>query len=356
MIRFSLLLSLVLLFSATDVCAQTNSSEIPQNLAETQKHDLSEKKIELFSEKNTEKKEPTLDELKEKAHSGDVETQLDLGYMYLYGVKGVNTDYKLAFHYYEMAAEKDNPVALNNLGSLYFSGIGTEVNYPKAIEYFEKAAKVGSNDAAVNLAIIYLGSKNNPKTQNDLKKVFMLLEQAQEENNVAKYLIGYAYSQGFYYKKDINKAFKLIKAAANAGYDEAQFIISNFYTNGIGTPKNYARAVENLQAASKQGHTLAIMKLADILNDGLIYTKDISQAHVLYNIASVMGAEGAAEKRDIIEKNLKIENLLKVQADAENYKPEPTELTIFIKKTFGNSLKIYIDSNINNDISADLKN
>ena len=36
----------------------------------------------------------TIDELKEKADKGDTQSQLDLGYMFLYGKNGANIDYK----------------------------------------------------------------------------------------------------------------------------------------------------------------------------------------------------------------------------------------------------------------------
>ena len=52
--------------------------------------------------------------------------------MYLYGEDGVPVDYKKAFTYYNMAAAQNDPIAVNNLGSLYFSGIGTEKNFTKA--------------------------------------------------------------------------------------------------------------------------------------------------------------------------------------------------------------------------------
>ena len=98
------------------------------------------------------------EELCRKADAGDVNAQLDAGYMYLYGVDGEKVDYGKALHYYTLAAQQKNAAALNNLGSLYFNGLGTPVNYKKAIQYFDEATQLGSNDAAVNLAIIYMGS------------------------------------------------------------------------------------------------------------------------------------------------------------------------------------------------------
>lgn len=365
--------------AAADVCAQSAQLELGvEDIAgaavKEEKLDFGQKKqartktdkvtstigdtLDLFGgeDKSKEKKTVSLEEMKQKAAAGDIEAQLDLGYMYLYGVNGVKADYKQALAYYEQAAEKKNAVALNNLGSLYFNGLGTKVDYPTAIKYFDEAARLGSNDAAVNLAIIYLGSDPQTKSKADFEKIYKLLEQAQTTNNTEKFLLGYSYYKGFLVSPDYKKAFLLIKAAADAKYDEAQYVLSDFYINGWGTPKNYNRAVQYLRMSVAQGNPEAIMRLADILAEGKVYTRNIKNAHVLYNVASVMGMSEAAEKRDDIEKSLRIEDLLAVQSEAENYKPAPSQLTSFIRQTFGNSLKVYIDTNLDSDLATQTVN
>ena len=89
-----------------------------------------------------------------------------------------------------------------------------------------------------------------------------------------------------------------------------------------------------------------MVKLADILAKGELFDKDIKKAHKLYNIAAIKGDKSAAQKRDALEEDLSMEDLLTVQAEAENYKPEPSEKTTFIRQTFGDSLKVYIDNNL----------
>lgn len=300
----------------------------------------------------TEDKQPSPDELQQKADTGDVRAQSDLAYMYLYGLNGLKTDYKKALHYYQLAAEKDDPEALNNLGSLYFNGLGTAVDYAKAIEYFDKATRLGSNDAAVNLAIIYLGSDPSTKKQADFEKIYKLLKQAEPTNNTAKFLIGYSYYQGFLLKQDYKKAFLLIKTVADAQYDEAQYVLANLYINGYGVPKNYTRAVEYLEKSANQGYPAAILELARILEEGKIYPKNIKRAYSLYNVATTMEVEGAAAKRDELEKSLNLNDLLSTQNEAEKYAPSPSPLTSFIRQTFGNSLKIYIDTNMDADFDV----
>ncbi len=287
-----------------------------------------------------------IDELKKKAGNGDVQSQLDLGYMFLYGKDGANVDYKQAIFYYELAAKNKNPVALNNMGSLYFNGIGTDINYAKAIKYFEDAAKYGSNDAAVNLAIIYLGTDKNDKDDKIWSKIYSLLKQAQSSNSNARFLLGYSYYKGFLVEKNYKKAFELIKQAAEDEYDEAQFVLAKLYIYGLGTTKNYNNAIKYLELAAEQGHVDAMVSLADIYVEGKIYKEDIEKAYILYNVSSVMGNDEAAKKRDIIERKLEIDELLAVQADAENYESHPSNQTVFVRKTYGNSLKAYIDTNI----------
>lgn len=287
--------------------------------------------------------ETPLQKAERLANEGNTDMALSLGYMYLYGQDGVESNYQKAFYFYELAAKNNNPVALNNLGSLYFNGIGTEVNYNKAAELFLRAAQNGSDDAAVNLGFIYLTSGKKEY----FGPAIELFEQAANSgNNTSKFMLGYAYYRGFVVDRDFHTAINLIRDAANANFDEAQFILAQMYENGEGIAKNYGNMVKYYRAAIAQGHVESMMNLAAILAEGRIYPKNIMQAHILYNIASVYGAKDAAEKRDSLERMLKIEELLEAQTAAENYRPGPSELTTYIRQTFGTNIRQYIDENL----------
>ena len=253
----------------------------------------------ISSESNSKPKNNiSIDELKKRADDGDVDAQLEIGYKHLYGVDGVNIDYKQAFHYYELASRSNNPVALNNMGSLYFNGIGTDVDYDNAVHYFKEAAKYGSSDAALNLVVIILSSDRAFRSRDNWQTVYNLLKQAKDTNIYAKYLLGYAHYVGFLVNKDYKKAFSYIKEVADKQYDEAQFVLSSLYIEGKGTTRNYNNAVKYLKQASNQGNKEAIITLADIYAEGNIFKQDIKQAHILYNIATVFGSEYAEKKRD----------------------------------------------------------
>ena len=205
---------------------------------------------------------------------------------------------------------------------------------------FDKAAKLGNGEAAINLAFIYLTSSNINSSKN---RIVELLQQAADGGNItAQYMIGYSYYRGFVVPKNFKKAFDLMKMAA-VSYDEAQYELAQRYINAEGTPRNYGNAVKYLSEAAHQGNVKAMMDLGNILAAGTSYQKNEYQAYIWFNIASVYGIEGAAEKRDILEKILKIEEVLQAQAAAETFKEKPTEMTQYIRQTFGRELGSYID-------------
>ena len=314
-----------------------------------------EKKDSIFSFlnfKKPKKEEPKLNVADEKrlsaleqsiklADKGDVNAQLLLGYSYLYGVNGAEVNYDKSFEYYAKAAMQNDSVGLNNLGSLYYSGIGVGRSPSKAAILFEKAANLGNAEAAVNLGFILIsgnGAEKNPSLAMDYFE-----KAAAAKNPTAEFMLGYAYYTGKLRPQDYNKALPMIRRAAGAGFDEAQYILALMYINGLGTPQNYGNGVKNLQQAVAQGNAEAMMALGNILALGEKYTKDVYTAHVMFNLASVRGMPGAAEHRSVLETKMKIDEILQAQSEAEKYTPKPSELSNYIRQTFGANVRYYID-------------
>jgi len=63
--------------------------------------------------------------------------------------------YDKAIHDFKRAADAGSQRAINNLGMLYFRGVGVTRDMPTAMQYFEKAAAAGNGSAANNLGYIY---------------------------------------------------------------------------------------------------------------------------------------------------------------------------------------------------------
>ena len=284
----------------------------------------------------------TIEETIKLADSGNVQAQLLLGYSYLYGENGLKPDYTKAFDYYGMAALQNDPAGLNNLGSLYYGGIGVARSSAKAAILFTKAAELGNIEAAVNLGFMHISGNGAKLDKNVALEYF---EQASAGGNpIASFMLGYAYYTGSGRPQDYAKAAPLIKKAADAGIDEAQLTLAEIYIKGRGFPQNYNNAVKYLRQAVAQGSTEAMMELAGILADGAIYNKDISYAHVLYNLAAVRGVTEAPAKRHAIESGMKINEILQSQLQAENFHDQPSAMTSYIRQTFGSNIRAFVKS------------
>ena len=285
------------------------------------------------------KDENSISVLTKKAESGDVEAQLKLGYAYLYGVDELEIDYNKALHYYEMAANQNNKLGLNNLGTLYYNGLGTKRNPRKAAMLFAKSSELGNFDAATNLGFMYLSGNG---IEQNIALAIEYFEKAAQENILAKFMVGCAYSRGRYRPINHVKASPLFKEVADAGFDEAQVLTANAYMNGLGYPQNYTNAVKYLRKAVAQGNISAMMQLADIYASGHKYPANISGAHILYNLASVRGVAGAEKLRKKVESKMKIEEILTAQQDADQYQEKPSQLTTYVHSTIGSDLCSYI--------------
>ncbi len=275
------------------------------------------------------------------AAQGDVNAQLLLGYSYLYGENGAKVNYDKAFEYYAQAAMQNDSIGLNNLGSLYYSGIGVSRSPAKAAVLFEKAAKLGNAEAAVNLGFMLISGNGTKKNSSLAMDYFE--KAAAAKNPTAEFMLGYAYYSGKLRPRDYDKAAPLIKDAAAAGFDEAQYVLAQMYMNGLGFPQNYGNAVKNLKQAVSQGSVEAMMLLGNTLALGEKYTKDIYTAHVMFNLAAVRGMPGAADRRSVLEEKMKIDEILQAQSEAERYTPKPSELSNYIRQTFGTNIRNYID-------------
>ena len=81
------------------------------------------------------------------AMNGNSDAQTTVALLYLCGL-GVNRDVLEAERWLLMAAERDNPVAWNNLGSLYASKVPELMHrWGAAQECYEKAKQLGLNVA-----------------------------------------------------------------------------------------------------------------------------------------------------------------------------------------------------------------
>ncbi len=87
-----------------------------------------------------------IEELREKAKSGDCVAQTVLGMCYLDGI-GTEIDYGQAYRVLSAAAAQGVPRALFNLARMHAEGSGTPLDLAEAIRLYERAELQGVSGA-----------------------------------------------------------------------------------------------------------------------------------------------------------------------------------------------------------------
>ena len=99
----------------------------------------------------------TYNNVKTKALSGDIESQLRLGFTQ---VNMTPANWSEAIFWFGMAADREDGKACNWLGFAYENGLGTIKNYERAIYYYQRGASLGSMECAKSLAVLFDKNKN----------------------------------------------------------------------------------------------------------------------------------------------------------------------------------------------------
>lgn len=103
---------------------------------------------------NIERAVKILEDLAEKGHPG---AQVNLSYLYL-GNDGVGQNHGRAFHWASMAASRNIPEGLFNLGLFYTEGIGTTIDYEIAYNTLLMASKIYTSNEGKGECFIRLGN------------------------------------------------------------------------------------------------------------------------------------------------------------------------------------------------------
>jgi len=125
---------------------------------------------------------------------------------------------KNSFELYELLKEKNILYSYHNLAYLY-ENYEHKKDLNKALSLYEYAAKKGLANAMYNLGVLYFFSK---EITQDYTKAFFWFNQASLKKHVkAQYCLGLLYEEGLGVEKNIEKAHKLYKISAYAGYKKA---------------------------------------------------------------------------------------------------------------------------------------
>lgn len=170
-----------------------------------------------------------------------------LGVMLEFGI-GHKKDISGAGKHYSIAANADNPEALNHLARLYETGKGCEIAFKTAFDLYKKASGLGHHDATTNYA--------------------------------------YMLEHGVGCTQDKKLAFETYKIAADAGYAKAQNALGGCYYRGSGCKRDYFLACGMFKKAVDQGYAHAQNNLGICFEEGHGVPHDMGQAKILYTLAA----------------------------------------------------------------------
>jgi uncharacterized protein len=192
-------------------------------------------------------------------------------------------------------ANKGDAEAQYHVGMMYNNGIGTPQDPNKAFGWFEKSAAAGDPLGAYKLGCYYGGQFPGVVETNE------------------------------------DEALKYKLVAAKAGYSLAQHDVAAIYSR----QGNAVEAVRWLKLAAEQGVDLSLFGLASSYRDGRGIAKDNPLAVANFKLAlQVSEMEFDAKTKaalDAMIAQLSEAELAKVQKTVDDWKPQPSALTLKAK-------------------------
>lgn len=209
----------------------------------------------------------------------DPTSQAVIGYMYRYGLGGLDKNEVEAIKWYKKSADQNNLRAVDALASIY----GDKKDRITQIQYFEKSFSLGSASAAYSLGIIY----EMAITTSDHSKIASewFLKGAARGDVESMQILAAAYKHGWFgLPKDDKKSFDFYELCANKGSPECLLIVGTRYMRGDGVEKNISKGMKSIQAAVDAGNETAMWNLAAISLGGLWGAPENHQ--LVYNLLS----------------------------------------------------------------------
>ena len=273
------------------------------------------------------------------AERGGAEAQASLGAIYYRG-RRAKKDFSASAYWYEKAAAQGNPVSQYILASMYFAGKGVAQDYKEAARWVLAAAKLGLADAQFEIGrtlregrgvphdmdaankwfrlaaaqghvrakkiVAALGPK--PKdaagTRNRYSLIDTLRNNAASGSLTSQISLGYRYQDGRGVRKDLSKAAKWFRMAAEQGNAEAQYRYGLLIKTGDGVRQNHGAAAKWFRLAAEQGVVGAQVNLALNYFTGKGVAKDPVVAYKWISVAGGLGFERLQESRILIAPDL----------------------------------------------------
>ena len=247
------------------------------------------------------------------AEAGDLDAAVLLGEYFESELAGA-PDNPAAARWYEIAARRDHPVALNNLGAMFYDGRGVLQSFAEAQRLYRRAAEGGDKVAQFNLALM-LGQGRAGTV--DLSAMNEWLSRSVAQNYArAQAQLARFHLEGIGRPRDQREAARLFGLAAVQGLPGAQYWFGRMTMRGEGVKRDLGAGAAWIIKAAEAGFESAMYEAARIYETGLGTVSDNVRALRFYRLAGDAGVKAAAERLSVI--------YAKGELDA---KPDPAEAT-----------------------------
>jgi hypothetical protein len=229
--------------------------------------------------------------LRQKAESGDVHAQFELGQLC---EKVEPKQLEEAVKWYRLAAEHGYAPAQDSLGNMYLTAEGgLPKNVDLALKWFRKAAEQGNAQSELDIGEVYLAELDTPNYREAIKWYQKACNRHFPEAYVA---LGQLYAQGIGIAKNQKKAAELYRQGAQLGDALGQFLLAEDYFRGIGIPKDRSEAARWYQKSAEQNDFASEAMLGRLYEHGWGVSQDRNQAVTWYTRAAAHGSD-LAQKR-----------------------------------------------------------
>ena len=234
----------------------------------------------------------SLQELRQRAESGDPDAQCKLGDRYYEG-NGVQQDYREAVKWFRKAAQQGNAEAQAGLGLCYLTGEGVPEDAREAVKWLRKSAEQGNASGQILLGLCYEDGIGVPK---DMREAVKWYRKAAEQGNAeAQNKLGLCYYESNGVQQDYREAVKWFRKAAEQGNADAQTNLGACYILGRGVPKDPREAAKWFRKAAEQGYAKAQGYLGLCYENGKGVPEDKREAAKWYRKAAEQGDKQAQE-------------------------------------------------------------
>ncbi len=181
-----------------------------------------------------------MENLMEKAQSGDANAEYDIGRRYYFG-EYYNQDIPAGLRWLELAAKQHHVQAQSILCQYYYPRLAEYPHYTENIITW--AAHAAHRDDVEALAIwgeILITGLGSQGASADC--IYYLQKATNQHHLRASYLLGTLYLHGKWTAQDTNQARYWIESSAKQGYKPSQELFSDMYRQGIGISQNATEA------------------------------------------------------------------------------------------------------------------